>query len=324
MPSENVIIETENLKKWYAASRGIIRRKINYIKAVDGVNIKIEKGEAVSLVGESGSGKTTLGKLLLLLEEPTDGRIIFGGTDITHNSVKKEFRRKVQMIFQNPYTSFDPRLNMFENITEPLIVHNLVKDSEERFSIAINLLSKVGLNPPEVILAKYPHQLSGGQLQRASIARALSLNPEFLVADEPTSMLDASLRVGVLNTLKSLQEEMKLTVLLITHDLAAASYLTSRVYVMYLGKIVEFGSTQEVISHPLHPYTRALMDAVLTTKTRTLSELKIKGELTPNYKDNVCRFSSRCPYANEKCFTQEPELVEMRRNHYVACHYPFS
>ncbi|MEM0076963.1 MAG: ABC transporter ATP-binding protein [Thermoproteota archaeon] len=322
MTLNNTIIETLDLKKWYTISRGIIRRQKSYVKAVDGVSIRIEKGEAVSLVGESGSGKTTLGKLLLLLEEPTDGKILFEGNNIIHNNRKKEFRRKVQMIFQNPYTSFDPRLNMFENITEPLVVHNLVNSYKERFSIAINLLSKVGLNPPEVILSKYPHQLSGGQLQRASIARALSLNPELLVADEPTSMLDASLRIGVLNTLKSLQKEMKLSVLLITHDLAAASYLTSRVYVMYLGKIVECGDTQDIIDHPLHPYTIALMDAVLTTKIRNLGELKIKGELTPNYKDNVCRFSSRCPYANEKCLTQEPKLVELEKGHFVACHYP--
>ncbi|MEM0003211.1 MAG: ATP-binding cassette domain-containing protein, partial [Thermoproteota archaeon] len=182
MTLNNTIIETLDLKKWYTISRGIIRRQKSYVKAVDGVSIRIEKGEAVSLVGESGSGKTTLGKLLLLLEEPTDGKILFEGNNIIHNNRKKEFRRKVQMIFQNPYTSFDPRLNMFENITEPLVVHNLVNSYKERFSIAINLLSKVGLNPPEVILSKYPHQLSGGQLQRASIARALSLNPELLVA----------------------------------------------------------------------------------------------------------------------------------------------
>jgi len=320
MVQKDNLVKAINLRKWYTSSKGIIKRKKSYIKAVDGVNISIERGEAVSLVGESGSGKTTLGKLLLLLEEPDEGKILFEGREISHNNMNKEFRKKAQMIFQNPYTSFDPRLNMFENITEPLIVHNLIKNSEERYSVAVELLKKVGLSPPEVILSKYPHQLSGGQLQRASIARALSLNPEFLVADEPTSMLDASLRIGVLNTLKELQEEMKLAILLITHDIAAASYLTNRIYVMYLGKIVEYGFTKEVISNPIHPYTKALMDAVLTTRSRVLSELRIKGELTPNYQDNVCRFAPRCPYAKRECFSKEPNLVEVKKGHFVACH----
>lgn len=327
MSANQKVVETVNLGKWYLVKQSILRKEKHYVKAVDGVNIRILKGEAVGLAGESGSGKTTLGKLLLLLEEPTFGKILFNGSYV-YDSGKiklrdlKSFRKNVQMVFQNPYTSFDPRLNIFENVTEPLIVHNLARSLEERLRIASELLLKVGFDQPEDVLFKYPHQLSGGQLQRASIARALSLDPKFMVADEPTSMLDASLRLEVLNVLKNLKENMELSILLITHDLAAASYITDKLYIMYLGKIVEYGNTQELINNPLHPYTKILTDAILTTKSRELGDLQIKGELTPVYEDGICRFSSRCPYAREACKNSEPPLVEVKRGHFVACHYP--
>lgn len=316
--NQRSLVKTEKLRKWFLVRQSFFTRRKYFVRAVDEVDLEIEESEAVGLVGESGSGKTTLGKLLLLLEEPTSGKILFRGHNLNKFDKQKlrEFRKNVQMIFQNPYTSFDPRLSMLDNITEPLIVHNLVSSFREKYSYALELLSKVSL--PENILFKYPHQLSGGQLQRASIARALALNPRFIVADEPTSMLDASLRLDILNVLRDLQNSMNLAVLLITHDIAAASYLTSKLYVMYSGKILECGSTAELINNPLHPYTKILMAAVLTTKSKKVNNLDIRGEPTQIYQQG-CRFAHRCPYVEEKCFLQEPSLLEIKDGHKVSC-----
>ena len=315
------ILKTIRLKKYFPLSKSFLG-KGSYVRAVDGVDISIGKGEVFGLVGESGCGKTTLGRLIVRLEEPTEGRIIFEGREVTKLTGKeiKWFRRKVQMIFQNPYTSFDPRYTIFDSVAEPLKIHKLSSSREELEELVIKALEEVGLVPAQDMLKRYPHELSGGQLQRASIARALLLKPDFLVADEPTSMLDASLRAGILNLLKRLNEERGMSVVLITHDIAAARYITKRMAVMYLGKMVEIGGTLKIIKNPLHPYTRALMASVLSPDpTGPMEEVAIKGEPRPVLEPKGCRFHPRCPYAMDRCRSEEPPLAEVEAGHRVAC-----
>ena len=315
------LLKTIGLRKYFPLSKSFLG-KGSYVRAVDGVDISIGKGEVFGLVGESGCGKTTLGRLIVRLEEPTEGRIIFEGRDVTKLTGKeiKWFRRKVQMIFQNPYTSFDPRYTIFDSVAEPLKIHKLSSSRGELEELVIKALEEVGLVPAQDMLKRYPHELSGGQLQRASIARALLLKPDFLVADEPTSMLDASLRAGILNLLKRLNEERGMSVVLITHDIAAARYITRRMAVMYLGKMVEIGGTLKIIKNPLHPYTRALMASVLSPDpTRPMEEVAIKGEPKPVLEPKGCRFHPRCPYATDRCRSEEPPLAEVEAGHFVAC-----
>ncbi|NJE08134.1 ABC transporter ATP-binding protein [Thermococcus sp. M39] len=321
MSANDVLIEAKGLTKLFPITSSILGKKVS-IRAVDDVNLTIKKNEILGLVGESGCGKSTLGKLLVRLLEPTSGVVLFKGNNIykLKGSALKQYRKNVQMVFQNPYTSFDPRLTLFDNIAEPMYTHKLALNKKEALTLAMGYFEDVGLTPPEDFLMRYPHELSGGQLQRASIARAIALEPEFIIADEPTSMLDASLRSGILNLIKKLKDELKTSWLFITHDLPSAYYIADRIAVMYLGKIVEIGKSKEVLKNPLHPYTKALLDANLPLDPDApLREPKVKGEPRPVIETGYCRFAPRCPYAFERCKKEEPPLVEVKKDHYVAC-----
>lgn len=316
------LIQTLNLKKYFPFEKSLFRVK-SHIRAVDDINISFMEKEIVGLVGESGSGKTTLGRLLAKLEEPTDGAILFKSENITKLNGRrlKQFRRKVQMVFQNPYTSFDPRYDMKSSLSEPIDTHSLASSEEEKLEVISKALEEVGLTPAQEFLHRFPNEMSGGQLQRASVARALLLEPEFLIADEPTSMLDASLRVGVLNLIQKMKLGHGITTLFITHDIATAKHICDRIVVLYQGKVVEDASTEETIENPLHPYTKALMSSVLSTDLSVPElQVKIKGEPQILVDPKGCRLAPRCPYYVERCKSEEPRLSEASKSHYVACH----
>ena len=324
------LLKVENLKKYFPVRRSILEtlRKVppRYVKAVDGVSFEIERGEVLALIGESGCGKTTTGRTVLRLIEPTDGRIIFDGTDITKLSKDelRPFRRRMQIIFQDPYSSLSPRMKIGEAIAHPLLIHGLAEKEEAR-EMALKMLRRVGLTPEEEFYDRYPHHLSGGQRQRVVIARAMILKPEFVVADEAVSMIDVSMRASILELLESFRKEYNLSQLFITHDIAVGKLIADRIAVMYLGKIVEMGPTEEVLKNPAHPYTMALIQAVpsIVLRRRKKKKLRITGEV-PNAASppSGCRFHPRCPFADEKCGSEEPELVEISHNHFVACHHP--
>ncbi|MGQ4892768.1 MAG: ABC transporter ATP-binding protein [Candidatus Njordarchaeia archaeon] len=319
MSSNNIIIEAKNLKKYFPVRRFLLSK--DYVKAVDGVSLKIPRGETLGLVGESGCGKTTLGRVILRLIEPTAGEIYFKGEPITEMKGErlKSFRRKAQMVFQDPYSSLDPRMSIFEIIMEGVRAHNMDVGDPEDF--VIDLLETVGLKKEH--LYRYPHEFSGGQKQRIAIARALSVEPEFLVLDEPTSALDVSVQAQILNMLKELQKKKGLTYLFISHDLGVVKYMSNRIAVMYIGKIVEMAKADELFENPLHPYTKMLMAALPIPDpkiTRSKKRMKVIGE--PPSPINIppgCRFWPRCPYANTKCRIHEPPLIEVEKDHYVAC-----
>ena len=321
------VVKVVDLKKYFpvrASILDIIRRKPKlYIRAVDGVTFDIYEKEIFCLAGESGCGKTTTGRTILRLIEPTSGKIFFKGDNILEydDNKLKEFRKRAQIIFQDPYESLNPRMTVFDIIEEPLRIHK-VGTKKERFEMVLKALEDVELTPPESFVHRRPHELSGGQRQRVAIARALILNPEFIVADEPVSMLDMSIRAEILNLMLKLREEHGLTYLFITHDLAVAKYICDRIGIMYLGKIVELGSVEEVIDNPYHPYTKALISAVPTPDPRVkIGEIPIKGEVTsPINIPKGCRFYPRCVYAMKMCKREEPELIEVSKDHYVACH----
>lgn len=324
------IIEVKDIKKWFPIRRSfseIFKGKQRYIKAVDGVTFSIHRGEIFGLIGESGCGKTTTGKLIMKLLEPSHGQMIFNKEDVTH--IKKEklsqYRRSVQMIFQDPYASMNPRFKIKDVLEEPLIIHKIGKDRDERMEKVKQALLKVKLTPAEEIMGRYPHMLSGGQRQRAATARTLILSPSMIVADEPVSMIDLSTRAEILHMMKEVQRELNLTYLYITHDLSTARYFTDRIAVMYLGRIVEMGDPDDVIDNPQHPYTKALIAAVCEPKSgkvNIVKEVPIKGEI-PSAANipKGCRFHTRCPYAKQSCIDNpEPELVEVGPNgHLAAC-----
>jgi peptide/nickel transport system ATP-binding protein len=320
---DNVILRLEDVRTYFFLPKGLFKTIV--VKAVDGVSLDMKRGESLAIVGESGSGKTTLGRTAIRLIEPTGGRIIFDGKDITHlkdENEMKMFRRNAQIIFQDPFMSLNPYMTIREILEEPLIIHGY-KDAEERKEIIEKSLIDVKLQPPEEFLLKYPHMLSGGQRQRVGIARAMVLNPKFIVADEPVSMIDASSRAEILYLFKSLQEKYNLTFMYITHDIATAKYFSDNLAVMYLGKVVEYGPSREVILNPKHPYTSALITAVPDPdpKNRFIYRKVISGEIPRAVNPPPgCRFHTRCPYKFDPCDKSEPTLIQVNPNHKVACH----
>lgn len=325
---EDIIIDVVNLKKYFPLSLGffqtLLSRKSLFVKAVDGISFNVKKGEIFGLAGESGSGKTTTGKLILKLIEPTDGKIYFKKEEITRLPEKqfKPYRKKAQMIFQDPYESLNPKMLIQDIIAEPLRVQG-EKDEAAILERVNETLEDVQLTPPEEFIYRFPHELSGGQRQRVAVARALVVQPEFMVADEPVSMLDVSIRAEILNLMVELVEKYGVSFLYITHDLALARHLCNRIAVMYLGKIVEKGLVDKLIYEPLHPYTKALIGAVpVPDPTSRRSDVVIKGEIpSPVNPPTGCRFHTRCPVIiGDICRKNEPELVDLGNEHYVACH----
>lgn len=320
MPEQKKLLEVKNLKKYYPLTAGIVSHHIGDIKAVDGVTFDINKGESLGLVGESGCGKSTLGKTILRLEEPTAGRIIYAGTDITglDKSALRELRKEMQIIFQDPEASLDPRMTIGESICEPLAIHN-IGDDRLRDETVAKLLKQVGLEPDQASL--YPHELSGGQKQRVGIARALALNPKLIIADEPVSALDVSIQAQILNLMLDIQGELGLAYLLIAHDLSVIKYVAHRIAVMYLGKIIELAEKKELFNNPLHPYTEALISAVPSLRRKTGKRIVLLGDVpSPLNPPSGCRFHPRCHRTLPICSQEEPELVEISPGHSVACH----
>lgn len=326
--TKNPIMKVTNLKKWFPVRLGffetIFSRKGRYVKAVDGISFEINKKEIYGLVGESGSGKTTTGRVLLRLTEPTDGKIVFQGKDITKASEKelKQLRQKMQIIFQDPYESLNPRMTVFDIMAEPLRVQKLASGSELEERV-YKTLESVELVPPEEFVWRFPHELSGGQRQRVATGRALILNPVFIVADEPVSMLDVSIRAEILNLMFDLMKKYEVTFLYITHDLALARHICDRLAVMYLGKLMEKGPAEKIIFEPLHPYTKALISAVPDPDPSAKRiETVLKGEIpSPVNPPSGCRFHTRCPqYIGNICKEKEPELLEAGEGRFVACH----
>lgn len=316
------LLEVVNLRKYFPIRRGILGRVVGYVKAVDGISFHISENEVFSLVGESGSGKTTVARCILRLYEPTDGRILLEGKDITKLKGKdlKSYRRKVQAVFQNPFLSLNPRMRIVDIVAEPLLAHMKISRDEARRE-AVELLEKVGLSSS--LARRFPSDLSGGQAQRVAIARALALKPRLIILDEPTSALDVSVQAQILNLLDDLRKEFKLSYLLISHDLSVVRYISDYVAVMYLGKIVESAPTEELFSNPLHPYTKALLSAVPEPDPR-LKKLRKRISLPGEPPSAInppsgCRLHPRCPYATERCRKEEPELKHMGGNHYVRC-----
>jgi len=321
------LIRVENLKKYFPVRTGILAslrtRETQMLKAIDDISFSITRGEIFGIVGESGSGKTTTGRAILRLEEPTSGSVTFEGTDIIelNKDEMKKLRREMQLIFQDPFESLNPKMTIYEAVVEPLEIHKIGKSDDERRGLVSAALKEVQLIPPEDFLFRYPHELSGGQRQRVAIARALILRPKFIVADEPVSMLDVSIRTEVLNLMLDLQEKFGLTYLFITHDLAIARYMSSSVGVMYLGRIIEFGEVSDVLDDPDHPYTQALMAAVpVPDAEKKRGDLPIRGETPqPINLPPGCRFNPRCPYAFDRCFKEDPVLFTVEPGHGAAC-----
>ncbi|MGD2248894.1 MAG: ABC transporter ATP-binding protein [Candidatus Methanofastidiosia archaeon] len=316
------LIESEDLTKLFALKGGFLQRQPNYVHAVENVSFAIEQGESFGLAGESGCGKTTCGKLLVRLLEPTQGHIYFKGEDIAHlkGGELKEFRKNVQMIFQDPYESLNPRFSVMDTIAEPLLIQD-IGTPEEREDMVAKALQTVDLNPPEDFIFRFPHELSGGQRQRVACARALVINPEFIVADEPMSMLDVSIRAGVMNLLLELKDKFNLTLVFVTHDLAVGRYMCNKIAIMYVGKVVELADTEELIKNPYHPYTKALLSAVpVPDPTEKRERIRLPGQVpTPVNPPPGCRFAPRCNYAKETCRQKDPVFREVESDHWVAC-----
>lgn len=319
--TNDFIVEAKNLKKYFPIKGGVLKRTVGHVKAVDDITLSIIRGETLGVVGESGSGKSTLGRVILRLMEPTEGQILFENEDISRlsNRQLRPFRKDMQIVFQDPFASLNPKMNVQELIEEPLLVQTSLNKNERREK-AISLLEKVGLRPDSRL--KYPHEFSGGQRQRISIARALALNPKFIICDEPVSALDVSIQAQVLNLMADLQDEFNLTYLFIAHDLSVVKHISDRVAVMYLGRIAEIAPKKNLYETPLHPYTEALLSAVPSTDVLNKREkIILKGDLpSPSNPPSGCAFRTRCPKAHERCALERPELLNVSEGHYVACH----
>lgn len=322
-----VKLEAKNLTKYFPIKLGFIKtlilKELPVVRAVDNISFQIFEKEVFGLVGESGCGKTTTGRLVLRLIEPTRGQVLFKGEDITSYPPDKmrKLRKNMQMIFQDPYESLNPRMSIYDILTEPLFIQELVKSEDEALDKASKILEDLDMVPPDEFLYRFPHELSGGQRQRIAIGRAFIVEPEFVVADEPLSMLDASTRTEVSELMLSLIEKYNCSYLYITHDIALARYICNRIAVMYLGKIAEMGPAENVITNPLHPYTEALLAAVpVPDPTARRVKVTLKGEVpSPINPPSGCRFHTRCQYAWDRCRKDEPELVKVEEQ-FVACH----
>ena len=322
--SEDIILEVKNLKMYFPVGSGFLSRKpVGYVKAVDDVSFTVKRGETLGLVGESGCGKTTTGRCILQLYKPTAGQVIFDGQDLTSMNTKtmRGMRREMQVIFQDPYSSLNPRMTAGNIIGEPLIVHGLVANKTEYRDKVADLLTNVGLNP--YMADRFPHEFSGGQRQRIGVARALSVSPKFIVADEPVSALDVSIQAQIINLLEDLQEQFNLTYLFIAHDLSVVRHISDRVGVMYLGHLVEMAERNEIYRNPIHPYTKALLSAVPipdpvldAQRERVLLTGEVPSPLNP---PSGCVFHPRCPVANDTCSQILPDLREVETDHYSAC-----
>ena len=315
------LVEVKNLKQYFPVGGGkLFEHKV--VKAVDDVSFYINKGETLGLVGESGCGKTTTGRTLLRLYEPTGGKIFYNGRDITRAKMLP-YRQKMQIVFQDPYASLDPRMTVGDIVGEAIDIHHLASSSKERRDRIIELLSLVGLNSEHA--NRYPHEFSGGQRQRVGIARALAVNPEFIVCDEPISALDVSIQAQVVNMFEDLQSQMGLTYLFIAHNLSVVNHISSRIGVMYLGKLVELAESGELTFHSVHPYTRSLVSAIPIADpniNRATHRIVLQGDVpSPVNPPSGCRFRTRCPYADERCAQEEPKWTEVGPGHFAACHH---
>ncbi len=316
---EEVLLEVKNLKKYYSVKQGLFK-KID-VKAVDNVSFTIRKGETLGLVGESGCGKTTLGRTILRILEPTSGEIIYEGKDLLKEEMH-EYRKKMQIVFQDPYASLDPRMTVSDIIGEAMDIHALYADKQERRNKIKDLMELVGLNPD--FYNRYAHEFSGGQRQRIAIARALAVNPNFIVCDEPVSALDVSIQAQIINMLEDLQKEKQLTYLFIAHDLAIVRHISNRIGVMYLGHLVELTGSDELYNQPQHPYTKMLLSSVPIAdpdESERRQRIILEGEIpSPLNPPSGCPFRTRCPVAGEECSQEMPDLIEKSPGHFTACH----
>ncbi|ARD55710.1 ABC transporter ATP-binding protein [Bacillus safensis] len=324
LPEKETILELKQIRKHFPIKAGVFQKKVGAVKAVDGIDLKIYKGETLGIVGESGCGKSTLGRTMIRLYEPTEGQIFFKGQDITRVSeskLRQSTRKNIQMVFQDPFASLNPRKTLQSIIKEPYKTHHLYSLKERNEKVE-QLLSKVGLHPS--FANRYPHEFSGGQRQRIGIARALAMNPDMIIADEPVSALDVSIQAQVINLMEELQEEFDLTYLFISHDLSVVRHISDRVGVMYLGKMMELADKHSLYDDPLHPYTQALLSSVPVTRKKGQTKrerIMLQGDLpSPANPPKGCVFHTRCPHAKEICKEKVPAFQELKTNHFVACH----
>lgn len=325
MEQEKALIEVRHLKKYFPIKGGVFSRQVGSVKAVDDVSFTIPEGKVMGLVGESGCGKSTTGRTMLNLIKPTSGELLYRGVDIykLKPAEMRKYRTKMQIVFQDPYSSLNPRLPVYDIIGEAMLEHHIVANKQEMMSKVFELMDKCGLFPEQA--GRYPHQFSGGQRQRICIARALAVNPEFVICDEAVSALDVSIQSQIINLLKDLQDEYKLTYLFISHDLSVVKFISDEVGVMYLGELVEIGSKEQIFDHFCHPYTQALLSAAPSFDPRKRNNDKriiLQGDLpSPANPPSGCRFHTRCPYATERCAKEVPQVYEVEPGHKVRCHF---